>query len=62
MSSSKPSVAVCASVAVIVRASFKVGMMTEIGIAMTRQPTCSFGLFGLSGFLVDSDQLTKRTK
>ena len=34
MSSSKPSVAVCASVAMIVRSSFSVGIMTEIGIAM----------------------------
>jgi hypothetical protein len=38
MSSSKPSAAVCASVAMMVRSSFSVGMMTEIGIAMTHQP------------------------
>ena len=30
--------AVCASVAMIVRSSFSVGMMTEIVIAMTHQP------------------------
>jgi hypothetical protein len=36
MSSSKPSAAVCASVAMIVSSSFSVGMMTEIGIDMTR--------------------------
>jgi hypothetical protein len=38
MSSSKPRPEVCANAAMIVRSSFSVGMMTEIVIAMTRQP------------------------